>query len=52
MSQNNGAKISVSDKIVLPVTFIVYNQEGFYYYLQVDKDSNVRPSDTFSDAML
>lgn len=50
-SQMNGSPAVGSNKIDLPVTFIVYNQEGFYYYLKVDKDSKVRPSDTFSDVI-
>jgi hypothetical protein len=34
----------VTEKVTvetLPVYFIVFNQEGYYYYLNVDKDNNV-----------
>lgn len=41
-----GAVIGQRDQIVLPVSFIVFNQQGLYFYLNVDQNSNVTFSPT------
>ena len=45
---NNGGLIGIQSQIILPVSFIVFNQQGLYYYLNVDKNSNVTFSSTSS----
>lgn len=37
----NGSVIGTQSQIVLPASFIVFNQQGLYFYLNVDQNSNV-----------
>jgi hypothetical protein len=41
LTSTNGSVIGQVGQIVLPVSFIVFNQQGLYYYLNVDQNSNV-----------
>lgn len=43
---NVGGSITILSEIILPVSFIVFNQQGLYYYLNVDDKSNVTFSPT------
>jgi hypothetical protein len=45
MTSNNGV-ISTISQINLPTSFIVYNQQGLYHYLNVDQNGNATPSST------
>ena len=46
LNTSSGALINTQSQINLPTSFIIYNQEGLYFYLNVDHNSNVTFSPT------
>ena len=43
---NSGGVIGIPSQIILPASFIVFSQQGLYYYLNVDQNGNVTFSST------
>ena len=46
LNNSSGALINTRSQINLPTSFIIYNQEGLYIYLNVDQNSNITFSST------